>query len=374
MRAWACFDRPAGQLGVGGLGGRRVVGLPAGARPRRPGSGDRRARRGCGSAGPAPATRSRRWCRRRCRPWRCPVPFSGSASWWAEHRDPHPEQRGDRPRCRTGGGSGRRRGGRRGRRRPAAARAGSSRSRSAPSVPARAKREAVVGAGPFPVLELGLGHRGAEVDVPQGGGLVLVGVAPRPRGGGSSAGRPAGPARRWWRRSGPSRPTARGSATAPRRPARPRRSAARRARRSSAARWRRAVRAVRPAVRSRGRRGARGRSGRRSSSAPGARWAGRCRPSPSGRRPPCPACAGSGPRCRCGCRRRRGRCAASPRPSAAGCRWRRPGHGRPSGRSGRSRRRTRRLTTSPPDPRGTAGRAPSAVQVERCPVRAQVTA
>ena len=43
-----------------------------------------------------------------------------------------------------------------------------------------------------------------------------------------------------------------------------------------------------------GRRAARGRSGRRSSSAPGARWAGRCRPSPSGRRPSSRSSAGSG--------------------------------------------------------------------------------
>ena len=40
---------------------------------------------------------------------------------------------------------------------------------------------------------------------------------------------------------------------------------------------------------------------RRSSSAPGARWAGRCRPSPSGSRRAGRACAGSGRRCRCGC-------------------------------------------------------------------------
>ena len=58
-------------------------------------------------------------------------------------------------------------------------------------------------------------------------------------------------------------------------------------------------------------RAATGRSGRRSSSAPGARSAGRCRPSPSGRTPTCRASAGSARPGRCGCRRRRGRRAGS---------------------------------------------------------------
>ena len=55
-----------------------------------------------------------------------------------------------------------------------------------------------------------------------------------------------------------------------------------------------------------------GRSAPRSGSGRGARWAGRCRPSPWGRRPPRPASAGSGRRCRCGCRRTRDRCASEP--------------------------------------------------------------
>ena len=38
--------------------------------------------------------------------------------------------------------------------------------------------ELVVGAGPLPVLQLGLGHRGAEGDVPQRRGVDLVGLAP----------------------------------------------------------------------------------------------------------------------------------------------------------------------------------------------------
>jgi hypothetical protein len=53
--------------------------------------------------------------------------------------------------------------------------------------------DAVVGAGPLPVLQLGLGHRGVEVDVPEGGRLGGVGLAPgqvaqeRPLRGGPGA-------------------------------------------------------------------------------------------------------------------------------------------------------------------------------------------
>ena len=46
---------------------------------------------------------------------------------------------------------------------------------------------------------------------------------------------------------------------------------------------------------------ARDRSARGSSSARAARWGGRCRPSPSGRRRSCRACAAGAPRCRCAC-------------------------------------------------------------------------
>ncbi len=46
------------------------------------------------------------------------------------------------------------------------------------AVVAAPERDAVVGAGHLAVLELGLGHRGAIVDVPQHGRLGLVGLAP----------------------------------------------------------------------------------------------------------------------------------------------------------------------------------------------------
>ena len=55
-----------------------------------------------------------------------------------------------------------------------------------------------------------------------------------------------------------------------------------------------------PAARTPGRRAAWDHTARGSSSAPGARWAGRCRPSRSGRTPPCRASGGNAPPCRCG--------------------------------------------------------------------------
>ena len=199
----------------------------------------------------------------------------------------------------------------------------------------------MVGARPLPVLQLGLGDGGLEVDVPEGRRLGRVGLARGPACAGSPAARPAGRARRSWCSTGSSRPTARAGATAPRRPARPRPPGARTARRSWAARRRPArwplarppsaggceVGVVRAGT---------GRSGRRSSSAPAARWPGRCRPSPSGRRPGSPASACSGRWCRCGCRRTRGRRGATRSPSAAACRWSRPAPAWPCGRSGRS--------------------------------------
>ena len=73
-----------------------------------------------------------------------------------------------------------------------------------------AERDAVVGAGHLAVLELGLGDRGAEVDVPQHRRLGLVGLAPRQVAQERPLGDPPRRARRWSCRSAPSRPTARG--------------------------------------------------------------------------------------------------------------------------------------------------------------------
>ena len=92
------------------------------------------------------------------------------------------------------------------------------------------ERVAVVGAGDFAVLELGLGHRGAERDVPQGGSLGHVGVAGGQVGQEARAGRSRGTCHRWSGRSGPSRRTGPGSGTGARRPSRPRPRAPRRAR------------------------------------------------------------------------------------------------------------------------------------------------
>ena len=89
------------------------------------------------------------------------------------------------------------------------------------------------------------------------------------------------------------------------------------------------------AGRTRGRTAGAVRSARRSSSARAARWAGRCRPSPSDRRPRGPACAGSARGRRSARSRRPSPCAASRSPSAAGCRSRRSPGAYGTGRTGR---------------------------------------
>ena len=137
-----------------------------------------------------------------------PDPFSGSASSWASDRHPHPEQRGARRRCRRGpvaivvgmGHQGHAGGQQLG---PG----GLDVDRTVAAGPGEA--QPVVGAGPFAVFELGLGHGGPEVDVPQGRGGAWRRPGPGGQGAGSRAGRPVGPARRWWRRCATSRPTGR---------------------------------------------------------------------------------------------------------------------------------------------------------------------
>ena len=110
------------------------------------------------------------------------------------------------------------------------------------------------------------------------------------------------------------------------------------------------------AARTPGRTGGAGRTARRSSSGRGVRWAGRCRPSPSGRTPRARACAGTGRCSQYACRRRRGRRAATRSPSAAACRWRRPGRGASTGRTGRCRRAPSARSTSARALRGQACR------------------
>jgi len=105
-----------------------------------------------------------------------PDPFSGSANSWASTGTCTPN-RGVRTSVPNRAGSGRRRGGPPGPRRPGAARAGWSRCpprrRGPPGEP-----DAVVGAWALPVLQLGLGHRGPEVHIPQSGGGALDHLAP----------------------------------------------------------------------------------------------------------------------------------------------------------------------------------------------------
>ena len=111
-----------------------------------------------------------------------PEPFSGSASSWARTgtRTPnsgvtHLGAEQGPVAVVVGVGDEGHAGGR-------AARAGSSRSRPPPGVVGpRAKRDAVVGARTLAVLELGLGHRGLEVDVPEGRRLALYDLAPPSR-------------------------------------------------------------------------------------------------------------------------------------------------------------------------------------------------
>ena len=154
--------------------------------------------------------------------------------------------------------------------------------------------------GDLPVLELGLGDRGAEVDVPQRRGLGLVRLAAgevaqeralrRPLRARSPIGRV---------RHATSRPTARAAARAPRTSARPRRRGVSHSSTKLRPRDRdRLLAGLLGRLERPGRTAATGRSARRSSSAPDARSAARCRPSPSGRRPRARASAGSGRSCR----------------------------------------------------------------------------
>ena len=186
----------------------------------------------------------------------------------------------------------------------------------------------VVGARQLAVLHLGLGHRRLVSRRP-------TGWAPRtsrPRRGpgcaGTCAGWCAGCGRRWWRRCGPSRPRARCAATGPRRPARPRAVSSVAQRDEVGPADRDVVLAGLLGQREVGVVGERRVAGHAEvGSAPGARWAARCRPSPSGRRASSPACAGSGRWRRSARSRRPSPCGASPTPSAGACRWRRPRRG-----------------------------------------------
>ena len=98
-----------------------------------------------------------------------PEPLSGSASSWARTGTRTPNSGVTHLGAEQRPGSGRRRGGRRGPRRRRAARAGWSRSRPPPVAADPGEAQPVVGARALPVLELGLGHRRLEVDVPQRG-------------------------------------------------------------------------------------------------------------------------------------------------------------------------------------------------------------
>ena len=200
------LDGLARQLVVVALGGGRIGGLPPRLAPRDRAQPavplDDRA----DAAGPARATRSRRWCRRTCRSWRrrCPSrgrpargPRSGprrrTAAWW---------------RCaRTGRGSARRRGGRRGRRRPAAARAGWCRStgprRRGRGSAACGRRRGCRGPPARP------GRRRCGSRRPTAWATRTGRPGPGGAGAGTPAGWPGWPRARWCGSCGPSRPTGR---------------------------------------------------------------------------------------------------------------------------------------------------------------------
>ena len=170
------------------------------------------------------------------------------------------------------------------------------------------ERHAVVGARLLAVLQLGLRHRGAEGDVPQGRSERLVRLAAldvaeeRQLGGvdrlpadGAVGLRPVhGEAERAPERLELllvllSQPLAQLDEVAARD-------------RLLVGRLRAlVVAALEGRLEARRRRGATGRSARRSSSGRGAPWAGRCRPSPSGRTRSVRACGGSGRSHRCAC-------------------------------------------------------------------------
>ena len=185
------LDRAPGQLGVGGIGGDRVVGLPSlGAERHRQqpavaaddGAGGQveltppdhvgQVAEGAdhGDAGP----------------------LLGVGQLVGHHRHPHAEQRGD-----DGGAEQRLVAGVVG----VGDQSDAGRQQLGPggldlhaavgADPGEA--QPVVGAGTLPVLELGLADGGAEVDVPQGGRRPLDDLAAAGRDGGSRAGTRAGP-------------------------------------------------------------------------------------------------------------------------------------------------------------------------------------
>ena len=237
-----------------------------------------------------------------------------------------------------------------------------------------AEAEPVVRARLLPVLELGLRDRSAVVDVPERRGLRLVRLATDEHAQERALRHPLGALADRRVRERPVDGERRAGATCPRTPARRSRSAARTARRSSAARSGSPASPASRAARSRGRTAASGRSGPRRSSGPGARWPGRCRPTPSGRRPRGPACAGSGPARRSGRTRTPSPCGATRSPSAAACRRRRSRRGPCCGRTRRCPRRPSARSTCPRGRRARAspGRVTrSRPQCTERPVRAQ---
>ena len=115
------------------------------------------------------------------------------------------------------------------------------------------------------------------------------------------------------------------------------------------------------------------RSGRGSSSGRGARSAGRCRPSRSGRRRSAPHALVARQRGRCACSRTRGPGAASPTPSAAACRSRRSRRAAAPGRSGRCPSPARpRPSAAPPRRRRSAWAAAAGSMRAKCATDSRV--
>ena len=165
---------------------------------------------------------------------------------------------------------------------------------SAPASGCRDEPDPVIRAGLFAIFQLRLRHRRAEIHVPQRRRLELV-REPAPQQAQERPLRDAlRRAARWSRRSSTSPPTVPGTARACSNAF----SSSAVSRAQSSMKFGREIgdRVLAGLVRRREGgivRAATGRSGRRSSSAPAARSAGRCRPIPSDRTPPCPASAGT---------------------------------------------------------------------------------